>query len=78
MLVRSEKLAAEGGNPHRLRYWCKIISTDGDNEGAKLTMIFETVIVDDRRKSEVVWPGSRRICVIDLSEFWRAKQPALQ
>ena len=50
ILVRSEELAAEGGNPHRLRHWSKVISIDGDNEGVKLTMVVGTVVVDDRRK----------------------------
>ena len=55
ILVRSEELAAKGRSSHL--------------EGVKLTMIVETVAVDDRRKSEVVRSDSRRICVIDLSEF---------
>ena len=51
VLVHSEELAAKGGNPQSATLLQRNGSIDGDIEEVKLTMIVESVVVGDGRKS---------------------------
>ena len=53
VLVHSEELAAKGGNPQPVAFLRHASSIDGDIQEVKLTMLVESVVVDDGRKSEL-------------------------